>query len=88
MKNPNDYNGWEQYVMSEVDNKPPAFMPQNTTVAMQRMEEADEEASNKQAEQIQTLINLVSEHKSESAKAMQTMRKELLGRIDGASTTV
>ena len=37
MKNPNDYNGWEQYVMGEVDNKPPAFMPQNTCIAKQRM---------------------------------------------------
>ena len=45
VKDPNDYNGWEQYVAQSLTQKPPPFLPFNSCMAMQELEEEEEEAS-------------------------------------------
>jgi len=72
-KDKGDYTGWESFVMSEVANKPPAFMPSNTTVALAKEIEQEEAANNKQAAQLEQLLAM----SEETAKLLSNFDKRM-----------
>ena len=77
-KDKTGYNGWETYVMSEVGKKPPAFIPQSITLALQQLNEHDKAKSSKQMEQFAALMESQQDmFKQEMLKALQTVQKEI-----------
>ena len=61
VKDPSDYNGWEQHVAKHLSPPSSAFMPRNTALALKEIKDREESDVKKQQDQVSHTAQVVDD---------------------------